>query len=458
MGTLCYVVECFMKILLIQPNYAPDLGFFDELRLKLVFNPYITLQQIATVTPEKHEVTILDEVFQRIDFDEKYDIVGITCCTPSAPRAYEIADEFRRRGARVVLGGYHPSALPQEAKQHADSVVIGEAENSWPVLLQDVEKNRLQPFYHCTQSVNLDSLPPLKRNIGQYGLFSVRIEATRGCRYRCEFCSISNSEIGWHVFRKRPIENVIREIQSIPQKRLTFSDASLTLDVEYTKSLFKEMKHLNKKFICYGNAHVLNKDEELLRLAKDAGCYMWNIGFESISQESLDAAGKKINKVEDYYSVVKKIKKYEMAVLGQFIFGFDTDTVDIFDSTADAIHNIDVDAPSLSILTPYPGTPLFTRLNNEGRILTKDWSKYTLNDVVFQPKQMSPEELLNGFHSMIKAFYNISDVMKRNLQSIKLGFTPLMGVIMENIYERGGYKIYRQEHGNEKRLDNRCSV
>jgi radical SAM superfamily enzyme YgiQ (UPF0313 family) len=447
-----------MKILLIQPNYVPNFGFLDELRLKLVFNPYITLQQIATVTPENHDVTILDEVFQRIDFSEKYDIIGITCCTPSAPRAYEIADEYRRRGVNVVLGGYHPSALPQEAKQHADSVVIGEAENSWPVLLHDLEKNRLQPFYHCTQSVDLESLPPLQRNMGQYGLFTARIEATRGCRYRCEFCSISNSEIGWHVFRKKPIENVIREIQSIPQKMLTFSDASLTLDVEYTKSLFKEMRHLNKKFICYGNAHVLNKDEELLKLSKDAGCFMWNIGFDSISQEALDSAGKKTNKVEDYASVVKKIKKYGMAVLGQFIFGFDTDTVDIFDLTVDAINNIGVDAPSVSILTPYPGTPLFTRLNNEGRILTKDWSKYTLCDVVFQPKQMSPGELFDGFTSVIKTFYNISNVMKRNLQSIKLGFTPLLGVIMENINEKGGYKKYFQEHDDEKRIDNRCSV
>jgi len=429
-----------MNILLIQPNYESKLGFLDKLRLKIAFNPYVTLQQIATITPEKHIVSLLDETFQQIDFNEEYDLVGITCCTPSAPRAYKIADEFRRKGMKVVLGGYHPSALPEEAKQHADSVVVGESENSWPLLLKDLEKNQLRPFYHSKKPVDLNDLPPLKRNIGEYNSTAARLEATRGCPYRCEFCSISNSEIGWHVFRKKPVENVIREIQSIPQKFLTFSDASLTIDTNYTKSLFKKMRHLNKKFICYGNAHVLNKDDELLELAKEAGCYMWNVGFESISQEALNNIGKKTNKIEEYVSAVKKIKDYDTAVLGQFILGFDTDTIDIFDSTIEAIYDINVTVPSINILTPYPGTPLFERLNNEGRILTKDWTKYTLCDVVFQPKQMSPQELLDGFHKVVKKFHNIPNMIQRDLKSIKLGFFPLVGVISENLYERGGYK------------------
>ncbi len=435
-----------MDILLIQPSYKSRLSFLDKLKLKLIFNPYITLQQIATITPGKHTVSLLDETFQKIDFNEKYDLVGVTCCTPSAPRAYQIADKFRSRGMKVVLGGYHPSALPKEAKQHADSIVIGESENSWPLLLSDLEKNRLCAFYHSKKPVDLNSIPNLKRNIGEPKSIQARIEASRGCPYRCEFCSISNSRIGWHVFRKKSIDKIVGELKAIPQKFITFSDSSLTIDVNYTKALFKEMKHLNKKFICYGNVDVLNKDEELLRLAKAAGCQMFNVGFESVSQEALNSIGKNTNKIEEYSSAVEKIKDHNIAVIGQFILGFDTDTKDIFDLTIKAIRDIGVTVPSINILTPYPGTPFFERLNREGRILTKDWTKYTLCDVVFQPKQMLPEELSDGFHKVVRKFHSISNMITRDLKSIKLGFYPLSNVISENIYERGCYtKIFRKK-------------
>jgi len=429
-----------MKILLIQPNYAPESSFLDILALKLYTSPYITLQQLATITPESHSVELLDEVFQHIDFTKECDLVGITCCTPTAPRAYEIADEYRRKGIKVVLGGYHPSALPEEAKQHADCVVIGEAENSWPLLLKDLEKNQLHPFYQSEKPADLTYFPPLKQGIGEHAFWTTRVETTRGCPFCCEFCSLSNIKIGWHVFRKKPVENVIRELHSIPQKMLIFCDASLTIDLEYTKSLFKEMKYLNKKFFCFGNAHILNRDDELLQLAKEAGCIMWNIGFESIIQETVNNIGKKTNKVKEYVSIVKKIRNHGMAVNGQFIFGFDSDNIDIFDATTETIDNLGIDAPSINILVPYPGTPLFDRLERERRILTKDWSQYTLDNVVFQPKNMSKEELLNGAHNVAKTFYSPSNVIKRCLKSIKLGFYPSIGVIGQNLYAKGFYK------------------
>lgn len=430
-----------MKILLIQPNYAPESGFLDILALKLYTAPYITLQHIASITPENHSVELLDEVFHQIDFTKEYDLVGITCCTPTAPRAYEIADKYRRRGIKVVLGGYHSSALPQEAKEHADSVVIGEAENSWPMLLKDLEKNQLRPFYYPEKPADLANIPALKQDIGEHAFLTTRVEATRGCPYRCEFCSLSNINIGWHVFRKKPVENIIRELQSIPQKMLIFCDASLTIDRDYTKSIFKEMRYLNKKFTCYGNAHILNRDDKLLQLAKEAGCIMWNIGFESITQETVYSMGKKTQKVKEYISVVKKIHDHGMAIIGNFIFGFDSDTMDIFDTTAETIDNLGIDAPSINILVPYPGTPLFDRFEREGRILTKDWSQYTLDNVVFQPKNMSKEELLDGAHMVAKHFYMHSNVIKRCLKSIiKLGFYPSIGAIGQNLYARGFYK------------------
>jgi len=429
-----------MKLLLIQPSYALGNGSLHKFKIKLFSTPYITLQQIATITPEKHTIEIVDETFQKVNFNKEYDLVGITSCTPSAYRAYEIADRFRKLGTQVVLGGYHPSALPKEAKQHADSVVIGEAENSWPVLLEDLENNRLKELYHSKKPTDLSNLPPIRRDIGQKNFSAARIEATRGCPKRCEFCSISNSKIGWHVFRKKPIKNVIKEINLIPQKFLNFCDTSLTIDTEYTISLFKEMKNLNKRFVCYGNSNILNKNEKILKLANEAGCILWNIGFDSVSQEALNYAGKGTNKVEEYASVVKKIHNYGMAVIAQFIFGFDAENKDIFDITIDTINKIKVDIPAPNILTPFPGTPLYDRLKREGRIINEDWQKYDLTHVVFEPKNMSPKELQDGYYRVVEMFHNYPNLIKRNLKSMKLGFNTSLGTFFQNLFEMGGYK------------------
>ncbi|UCF50506.1 MAG: B12-binding domain-containing radical SAM protein [Thermoplasmatales archaeon] len=429
-----------MKILLVDPNYALGKGILDRFKLRLFGTPYITLQQLATITPEKHSIEILDETFEKIDFNKKYDLVGITSCTPSAPRAYEIADRFRNEGVIVVLGGYHPSGLPMEAKLHADSVVIGEAENSWPILLKDLENNKLREFYHSKKPADLSILKPIRRDIGESNFASARIEATRGCPIRCEFCSISNSRIGWHVFRKKPVENVIRELELIPQRFIAFCDTSLTIDVEYSISLFKEMKHLNKRFICYGNSNILNRNERLLKYANEAGCTLWNIGFDSFSQEALDNSGKRINIVKEYASVVKKIHDHGMAVLAQIIFGFDAETKDIFDFTIETVKQVKIDIPSFNILTPFPGTPLFDRLNKEERILTKDWSKYDLTQVVYKPKNMSPQDLQNGFYKAVESFHNYNNLLQRQLKTMKLGFNTSIGTFFQNIYELGVYK------------------
>lgn len=442
-----------MKILLIQPNYALGDSFFDRLKMKLFMSPYITLQQIATITPKKHTVDLLDETFHKIDFYKEYDLVGITSCTPSAPNAYGIADRFRKLGIPVVLGGYHPSALPEEAIQHSDSVVIGEAENSWPVLLRDLENNSLKKFYHSKIQPDLSNLPPIKRDIGESNFATARVEATRGCPNRCEFCSISNSKIGWHIFRKKPIENVIKELELIPQKFIVFCDTSLTIDVDYSISLFKEMKHLNKRFMCYGSCNVLSKNDKLIKYAREAGCILWNIGFDSVSKEALESANKKINKVEEYGSVVNNIHDYGMAVLAQLIFGFDTEKKDIFDSTIETIRQVEMDIPVFNVLTPYPGTPLYDRLSKEGRILTHDWSKYDLTKVVFQPKNMSPQELEDGCYYVVEKFHNYPDLIKRELNSMKLGFSTSFFTFFQNINETGGYKtIIKQRASNKFRF------
>ena len=404
-----------MKILLVKPDPL-NINFFAKRTV-----PYLALQVIASLTPSKHIVETVDEPYETIDFNKKYDLVGISCMSYGVNRGYQIADEFRKRKIKVVLGGCHPSAMPYEAKQHADSVVIGEAELTWPQLLEDLENGELKSFYYQKKPVDPELIPPARRDITKIRSRFAGIEASRGCPICCDFCSISNKP-GGKKFRPRPIENVIEEIKSIEQKFLFFYSPSMTIDPEYTKSLFDEMIGLNKKFSCDGNVNVLARDEKLLKTAKKAGCVGWTVGFESVSQKTIENIGKKSNKIEDYKTVVKNIYGNGMVLRGGFIFGFDEDTLDTFDETLDFVYNLELNTLSTGILTPYPGTPLFDRLESEGRILTRDWSKYTSHHVVFQPKNMSPDQLYNETVRVIREFNSFGNNLKHTYRSSKLHF------------------------------------
>lgn len=408
-----------MKILLVQPRMSkskPKIsGFFSNISNKLLV-PSLTLEQLAAITPPEHDIKIVDErIGQKINFNGGYDIIGISPFTPCVNRAYEIADIFRNKHATVVLGGHHPSALPKEAKQHCDSVLIGEAEYTWPTLLNDMKNDILQPYYRQNKTVDPKDIPSANREYTKGNYFIAAIQATRGCPNRCEFCAISYMKLG-AIYRERPLKNVVEEIQSIPQSILFFYDASLTTNPTYSKSLFKEMKGLHKKFSCNGNVNVLHKDEELLRLASEAGCTKWYVGFESFSQKNIDLIGKKSNIVEKYVPTVKKIRDHGMDVIGFFVFGLDYDTPDVFDSTLEIIqHDLELNIADFYILTPFPGTPLYDRLEKEGRIMTKDWAEYHLDNIVIKPKKMSSEELYNGVHRIRKQFYSIQNIYKRPL-------------------------------------------
>jgi len=431
-----------MKVLFVWPKiHNPIYKEFDQeksliyrMAPKLVpFSKSLTFPILAALTPEKHSVELIEGDFSQMDFSKKYDLVGITVTTASAYESYKISDEFRKNGSFVVLGGYHPTALPQEAKQHADAVFIGEAEDTWPQLLNDLENGKPKDFYELDYPVSQNSIP-IQRKIDKNGSGFV-IQATRGCPNRCEFCSISNMKFR-HLFRKRPIEKVVEELKLHPGKSFAFYDDSLTIDPKYTKQLFKAIKDLNKNFISYGNIDVLGKDEELLKIAKDAGCTTWMIGFESVSPKSLESAGKRTNKVEVYAKHVKKIHEYGMSIIGFFVFGFDYDTIDVFRKTTEVVNHCEIDAPLPFILTPLPGTPLFSRLDSEGRILTRDWTKYNLGNVVFQPKKMTSDELLTNSIETHKEWYKISNNVRRILRSLKFGIHPSIVTTVNNFFTK----------------------
>ena len=409
-----------MRILLIFPRLEHGVTTYKDKGspfAKLFGNPYLSLSQVAACTPHSHEIRIIDENYEKIDFDEPWDLVGITALTMLAPRAYEIADEFRRRGVKVVLGGYHPTALPEEAKQHADAVVIGEAEEVWAEVVRDAEKGKLKPFYNGKHA-DMSKIPFPRRDLMKFKPLTEGIQTSRGCPNACEFCA--TSVFLGRALRRRPIKHVIEELKQIPNKVIIFRDASLTLNPKYSMELFKAMKPLKKRWIANGNINLLGKNEKFLKAAREAGCISWFVGFESINPSSLKEAHKVSNKAEDYDKAIKVVRRHGMGIVGGFIFGFDNDMPDIFDATLDAVLSWEIDAAEFNILTPYPGTPLYYRLDKEGRILTKDWTKYTQAHVVYQPKNMTPKELLEGTKKVIKGFYSFEEMMKRMYGSLKI--------------------------------------
>jgi radical SAM superfamily enzyme YgiQ (UPF0313 family) len=405
---------------------------FDKILLtSFSILPTLHARQIAAITPKKHTVSVLNERYSNINFDKSYDIVNINFTTSTTSRAYEIADKFRKKGVKVVLSGLHASALPEETKQHADSVLLGRGEINWLKLLDDFEKNKLESYYQPIEYNKSIKLPPTNIDLPGF-VMTGAIEATRGCPYRCEFCPEANIP-GAGKFYSRPVNEVIGEIKAIPQKTVMFYDTSLTINPSYTKSLFEKMKGLHKKFFCNGNSDVLARDKELVKLSKEAGCVSWLIGFESVSQKTIDSIGKKTNKVEEYSQAVSNIHDNGMAVIGDFMFGFDTDTPDVFDETLRMIKELQIDLADFCVLTPFPGTPIYNKLDKEGRIITKDWSQYNLKNVVFKPKNMTPDELIHGLKKMYYEFYSTGYTAKRIIRSLGLGLYPFFLVLVRNI-------------------------
>jgi len=406
-----------MKILLVFPRIGHGTTTYKDKkswRKIVVGYPIITLPHIASITPTKHSIKIINENYEDIDFTEDVDVVGITCYTMTAPRVYEIADEFRKRGKTVILGGYHPTALPEESRQHADSIVMGMAEANWPKAIEDFENGKLKPIYVRDNNFDISKIPPLRRDLIKHNPFLGAIQTTRGCSNQCEFCAISS--FCGNIVKQRPIKDVVEEIQNMDNKLFIFHDPHLTLHRKYAMELFKEIikQRIHKGWVANGTANILgNVDEKFLTLARKAGCVEWFVGFESVSQEALNNIKKTHNKVSDFKRIIRRVHNHGMTIQGGIIFGFDEDKPDIFDTTLETIYDWDLDVLEINILTPYPGTPLFERLNKEGRILTRDWSRYNQVDVVFKPKNMTEEELYEGTRKVAKDFYSTYNLTKR---------------------------------------------
>jgi len=421
-----------MKILYVTPHPNTTYGLFSRFTY-----PSLTLKQLAAITPPEHSVELVDERIEPINFNKNYDAVGISCLTYNSIRGYEVAEEFRKKNIPVFYGGYHASLLPDEVKQHVDSVVVGEAELTLPRLLKDIEKNKVQPFYRPERLVEPEEIPAARHDIGSYNPFNEPIQASRGCPTGCEFCAMRIIE--GNKFRGRPVDHMIEEMKSIKTKSIFFADASLTINPKYSKSLFKEMRQLNKYFECFANINVLVRDDEFLKLASEAGIFNWYVGVESISQQNIDAAGKGTNKVENYGKAFKKIRDYGMMTTGFFMFGFDFDNIDSFDKTLQAIYNWDLDEVSFSIVTPYPGTKLFERYEKEGRITCRDWSKYGEGNVNYSMENLTEEEVKEGIKRIARDYYSLPKIIKRSFTNTNYSPYRIFIKIIRNITVRKFY-------------------
>lgn len=378
----------------------------------------LSLPLLAAVTPAGHTVTIVDEAFAADEVNEDVDLVGITVMTDLAKRAYHLGDRYRRRGVKVVMGGVHSTVLPGESLEHADSVVVGEAEEVWPRVVSDAASGKMEKLYRAPKLTDLKNMPHPRRDLyprpasNSYTPLAFGVEASRGCPYDCEFCSIGH--VMGHQYRLRPVPEVIAEIESIDSPHLFFVDDALGLNRAAAKKLFTEMIPLRRLWV--GQAGVsLAEDLELLRLLRHSGCMALLIGFESLQKQTQHGMKKLRNLRISFSEAMRRFHGEGIAVLGTFVFGFDHENRDVFDQTFEFSMTHRLDAVQLQILAPYPGTRLYTRLLNEGRLFDPKWwlYGYPAGTLLFQPRGMTPDELLDGFARLNRQIYSFRAIIKR---------------------------------------------
>jgi radical SAM superfamily enzyme YgiQ (UPF0313 family) len=340
------------------------------------------------------------------------DLVGITFHTPSAYHAYELAAKFRAGGIPVVLGGPHVTLLPQEAREHADVIFVGEAEGLWQQFLLDFERGCHQKIYQAAALPLLEHVPQARKELFHRKDFTNGVLfSSRGCPNQCDFCTLSI--MYKNRLRKRPVTEVAAEYASCHGKVIIFWDDNIAGDLDYAKDLFRAITPYHKWWSSQASIHA-GQDDEFLELAAKSGCKQLFLGLESISQASMNEVHKRFNQVEAYAGIIERIHAHGIAVQAGIVFGFDSDTPAIFSETLDFLEQAGVQNATFNILTPFPGTRLFKRMEAEGRILTYDWRKYnSRSDVVFLPKQMSSETLLAGFKTAVHRFYSLNSIQKR---------------------------------------------
>jgi radical SAM superfamily enzyme YgiQ (UPF0313 family) len=392
----------------------------------------VSLTLIAALTPPDWEIEIIDErMGEQINYDEKVDLVGIAVRTLTAPRAYEIAAEYRKRGVKVVLGGPHVSVLPSEAILHADAIMLGEAEPCWGQLVKDFEAGELKKYYKATTLPVLGNHPIPRYDLIKSHNYSpmIQIESSRGCPLTCAYCSVP--DLYGKSYRERSVEQIIEEIKYFkslifdsaapqggppghkPKLHIAFVDDNIWPRRKHTRELLEALIPLDIIWSAQGSINAL-RDPEYLALAKASGCQLMGIGMESINQESLLEVNKKANQVDQFVETLQMIHDHGIGVQGYFMFGFDHDKPDGFEKTAQFVIDNHIEMPVFFITTPFPGTSFYNHLNSQGRIFNRNWARYDAHNLVVDMKGMSNQELKDGFLYIHERVYS-DDAIKQRL-------------------------------------------
>jgi len=412
-----------VKILLINPNNpynvyrvprfikgAPVLPRYFNMEARSVFPP-LNLAMLAAYCPPDTEVRILDECVEPVDFEAEVDLVGITAMTCLAPVAYRIADGYRARGRTVVLGGIHPTLLPEEAAAHADAVAVGEGELVWPQILEDFRRGCLQQIYRAEGFLSMENLRPPRRDLlHPKGYVLQTVQSSRGCPYDCSFCSVTTT-LG-RAYRCRPVPDLVEEIAALPTRYLFFVDDNISGVRHRARELFRALIPLKLGWSGQATASMAD-DDELLDLAAESGCKVLFLGFETFSDQNLKKLGRHERWQDKFFRIVKKVHDRDIAIWGAFVVGFDGDTPESIVKTVRMAKNAGLDFAQFSTLTPLPGTRMFEEFKRDGRIFNFDWSAYSLGEVVFQPALMDISTLKKATFEAWREFFSLGSMVRR---------------------------------------------
>lgn len=429
---------------------------------ELIRMPQLTMPLLAALTPDHWTVTHTDEITHEVDLKKSFDLVGITAATPGAPHAYQLARDFHARGVKVAMGGPHATLLPYEVARYVDIVVVGEAETQWKRVLWDLEQETTYSvgqhildvqtnasvevtqegarIYRCPTPANLSHLPLARRDLIRHGGWNKwwatrgAMIATRGCPHNCDYCTIPALYPKARRMRLRPVEDIVAEIATIPDKGIVFWDDNIGANAAYAKKLFRALIPLKKWWTSQTTMVSIN-DDEFLRLAAESGCKALFIGLESVRQASLVDAQKSHNQVTNYKELLRRAHAHNIAIQSGIMFGFEADTKDIFSQTVDVMGEIGLDNATVSLMVPYPELPVYHQLQAQGRIIDRNWRHYnSKTHVVHRPKNMTPDELMAGYEWAKTQFYSPKHIFKR----LRKSRTGLWWNIPRNVgYMRG---------------------
>ncbi|MBZ9688299.1 B12-binding domain-containing radical SAM protein [Clostridium estertheticum] len=405
-----------MKIKLIQPAM---LKRPMDTKLKTRMSPSLALLTIANLTPKEHEVIIENENVEKIDFNEPVDLVAITVTVDGMNRAVEISKEFQNRGVTVIAGGIHITADPEGAAYSFDVISVGMAERVWAKILKDKENNSLKKIYYDMENIAGKEIVSPDYDIidkSKY-LYTNIISTSRGCPFQCDFCYNSCKNV-LKTYINRPVDDVIKDINALKTRHIMFIDDNFIGNPKWTKELLKAIKPLKLKWNAAVTSNIVDMPK-LLDEMKEAGCQSLFIGFESINSKSLESVHKVQNSVSRYEKLVDEVHKRGIMINASFVFGLDEDDGFIFKSTLEWIVKNKIETVTSHILTPYPGTKLYKALLAENRIVDFNLASYNTASVVYKPKNMTAEELYNGYLWIYKEVYTFKNIMKRLPKSKK---------------------------------------